>query len=193
MHIDVYEVQAAVDVVLGAYCHFGGVVLVSGQGVLHLVDDDIRVVVQVKRHEGYLALVASEVGLAGAAVLGLAVVFLYLLRDVRIYLLNDIRRGLRGIVALDKVDTHADNGLKLLGELHALCESHEVVVVGVVDDVAREVLLALILVDIHDKAAVYLHDVGHECQQVADVGISRSVIVYRDLESAALAALKQRL
>ena len=49
-----------------------------------------------------------------------------------------------------------------------------------------EVLLALILVDIHDKAAVYLHDVGHECQQVADVGISRSVIVYRDLESLSL-------
>ena len=58
--------------------------------------------------------------------------------------------------------------------------------------VLGEVLLALVLVDIHDKAAVYLHDVRHECQQVAYIGISRAIVVNGYLEATSLAALNQR-
>ena len=105
--------------------------------------------------------------------------------DLLPYLIGDrlhrYQLGLCRVKALYEIRSEEYDRSQFLFGLNAFGKSHHSVDVTVIDDLSYEMSLLGIVLHPAQKGSVYLHIIGHVSEKILDIGISRSVIVYRSL------------
>ena len=130
----------------------------------------------------------NAVGLAGdvdalvVAVDALLMELLYLTAALFVYLTDNVSGRLCRVETLNEVSAEVYDGLELLRRLDALRKSLDAVVMAEIYDLADEVLLLGVFVDIAEEGAVYLDEIRHITQEIAHIGVARSVVVNSDVD-----------
>ena len=175
-HIDAAHRQLTGMVVHDRNVHRHGFVRIACQRELMAVNVQLRIAPERQIHKIQLGVIVGIVDLllAGRCFqIGVDDDVTHLLGNF----LEQVRLRTGGIIALEQIDTHADERFQICLLLHAFGQDGDLVVMRIVNDARHKLLLLGILADPVDQLAVDLDIIGHIFQKRCGICIAAAVIV----------------